>query len=213
MSTLRISAFLLLGLVLGGCQSVVYKAYEQIGVEKRDLLVKRVSAAREAQTDAREQFSTALDRFRALVDVEGGELEERYDSLNAEYERSVSRAGEVRERVDAVERVSEDLFDEWNKELAEYSDPKLRSDSQRLLRDTQRRYTTLMAAMRRAEGTMEPVLDAFQDQVLALKHNLNARAIGSLRTELASIERQTAALVKDMDRAIAEANEFISSMS
>src|SRR5687768_13402460 len=150
MSTLRISALLLLGLVLGGCQSVVYKAYEQIGVEKRDLLVKRVSAAREAQSDAREQFSTALDRFRALVKVEDGELEERYDSLNAEYERSVARAEEVRERVDAVEQVSEDLFDEWNRELGEYGDPKLRRDSERLLRDTQRRYTTLMSAMRRA---------------------------------------------------------------
>ena len=214
MRNLKLCAFLVLGLVLGGCQSLAYKAYETIGVEKRDLLVKRVSAAREAQTDAREQFSTALDRFRALVEIQdAGELEERYDNLSAEYERSASRAEEVRERVDAVEGVSEDLFDEWNREIGEYSDPKLRRDSQRLLRDTQRRYTTLMAAMRRAESTMEPVLRAFNDQVLALKHNLNARAIGSLRTELASIEKQTAALVADMDRAIAEANEFISNMS
>jgi hypothetical protein len=213
MGNVNVCAFVLLGLVLGGCQSLAYKAYESIGVEKRDLLVKRVSAAREAQTDAREQFSTALDRFRALVDVDAADLEERYDSLNSEYERSEARAKEVSERVDAVENVSEDLFDEWNRELGEYSDPKLRRDSERLLRDTQRRYTTLMAAMRKAEGTMEPVLRAFNDQVLALKHNLNARAIGSLRTELASIEKQTAALVADMDRAIAEANEFISSMS
>lgn len=213
MRNFNVCALALLGLMLGGCQSLAYKAYESFGVEKRDLLVKRVSAAREAQTDAREQFSTALDRFRALVEVDAGDLEERYDSLNAEYERSDARAKEVSERVDAVERVSEDLFDEWNRELGEYSDPKLRRDSERLLRETQRRYTTLMAAMRRAESTMEPVLHAFNDQVLALKHNLNARAIGSLRTELASIEKQTAALVEDMDRAIAEANEFISTMS
>src|SRR5688572_5197948 len=213
MRKLQACSVVVLSLVLGGCQSALYKAYETFGVEKRDLLVKRVSAAREAQTDAREQFSTALDRFRALVNVEDGELEERYDSLNAEYERSVTRAEEVRERVDAVEQVSQDLFDEWNRELGEYSDPKLRRDSERLLRDTQRRYTTLMSAMRRAEGTMDPVLRAFNDQVLSLKHNLNARAIGSLRAELASIEEQTAALVRDMDRAIAEANAFISSMS
>jgi hypothetical protein len=213
MYQLKVCAVVVLSLVLGGCQTALYKAYETIGVEKRDLLVKRVSAAREAQTDAREQFSTALDRFRALVNVDEAELEERYDTLNSEYERSVARADEVRERVDAVEGVSEDLFDEWNRELGAYSDPKLRRDSERLLRDTQRRYTTLMAAMRKAEGTMDPVLRAFNDQVLSLKHNLNARAIGSLRSELASIEAQTAALVRDMDRAIAEANAFISSMS
>jgi PAS domain-containing protein len=201
-----------LSLVLGGCQSAMYEAYETFGVEKRDLLFKRVSAAREAETDAREQFSSALDQFRALVHVEGGELESEYDRLNTEYERSQSRAEEVRERVDAVENVSEDLFSEWERELGEYSDAKLRRDSERLLRDTERRYESLMTAMRRAESAMDPVLDAFQDQVLVLKHNLNARAIGSLRGELASIEKQTAALMRDMDRAIAEANEFIENM-
>jgi hypothetical protein len=60
---------------------------------------------------------------------------------------------------------------------------------------------------------MAPVLETFQDQVLALKHNLNAQAIGSLRNELRDIEKQTAALVRDMERAIAEANAFIDSMS
>jgi hypothetical protein len=212
MRTLILCAWMAAGLTLGACQSAVYRAYETLGVEKRDLLVKRVSAARESQTEAREQFSSALDQFRALVTVEGGELEPTYDRLNAEYEQSMARAEEVRERVDAVERVSEDLFEEWQNELGEYTDPKLRRDSQRLMRDTQERYTTLIGAMRRAEDTMEPVLDSFQDQVLVLKHNLNARAIGSLRNELASIEKQTAALVKDMDRAIAEANSFIASM-
>ena len=49
-----------------------------------------------------------------------------------------------------------------------------------LLNDTRKRYKQLMSSMRRAENSMEPVLVAFQDQVLVLKHNLNARAIGAL---------------------------------
>jgi hypothetical protein len=202
----------LAGLSLSGCRSAMYRAYETFGVEKRELLVKRVSAARESQEEAREQFSSALDQFRALVKVEGGELEENYDRVSSEYEESVARAQQVRERVDAVEHVSEDLFSEWEKELGEYTDPKLRRESQRLMRDTRQRYTALMSAMQEAEETMDPVLEAFQDQVLVLKHNLNARAIGSLRAELASIEDQTAELVADMDRAIEQANAFIASM-
>jgi len=55
-------------------------------------------------------------------------------------------------------------------------------------------------------------LVAFQDQVLVLKHNLNARAIGALRSELDSIERDTANLIAQMQKAIAEANAFIDSM-
>ena len=69
-----------------------------------------------------------------------------------------------------------------------------------------------MVTMRRAERSMGPVLTAFHDQVLVLKHNLNARAIGALRNELDSIERDTAKLIAQMQTAIAEANDFIKSM-
>jgi hypothetical protein len=48
--------------------------------------------------------------------------------------------------------------------------------------------------------------------VLVLKHNLNARAVGSLRKELGSIERQTSKLVSEMERSIAQADAFISRM-
>lgn len=70
----------------------------------------------------------------------------------------------------------------------------------------------LMTAMRKAEQAMPPVLSAFRDQVLVLKHNLNARAIGALRNELGNIERDTANLIAEMQKAINEANSFIASM-
>lgn len=199
-------------LALAGCQAAMYRALESVGIEKREILVDRVEDARDSQEKAKEQFASALDQFRSVVQIEGGELERTYDRLNSEYERSKSRADEVTKRVDAVEQVAEDLFDEWEGELDEYSNASLRRDSQRLLNDTRRRYATLIKSLRRAEKSMHPVLDTFRDQVLVLKHNLNAQAIGSLRKELTSIERQTAALIKDMERAIAEANKFIAEM-
>jgi predicted nucleic acid-binding Zn-ribbon protein len=136
-----------------------------------------------------------------------------YDKLDHEYQRSRAQAKRVRERIDSVEQVAEDLFSEWEDELDEYSSPALRADSKRLLEQTQRRYAALIRTMRQAERSMEPVLNVFQDQVLVLKHNLNAQAVGSLRRELSSIEEQTAALVKQMERSIAEANEFIETLN
>jgi Protein of unknown function (DUF2959) len=206
-------AFVLGATGLGACRSAMYSALESIGVEKRDVLIRQVSGARDAQESAKDQFSSALDQFRSVVAVEGGDLERTYDRLNSEYERSQSRAQAVSERINAVEQVANDLFNEWEEELDDYSSPALRSDSQRLLNDTRRRYAALIKTMRRAESSMDPVLNIFQDQVLALKHNLNAQAIGSLRNELASIEKQTSSLVRDMERSIAEANEFITIMS
>jgi hypothetical protein len=208
---MRLTLLLIL-LALVGCSSTYYKAMEGIGIEMRDILVDRVEDARDAQDDAAEQFASALDQFRSVVAIDGGDLEKVYDKLNREYERSQARAGEVSERIDSIGSVAEDLFEEWEEELGRYSSASLRSDSAALLRDTKSRYRQLMAAMRRAEAAMPPVLEAFEDQVLVLKHNLNARAIGSLRKELGNIERDTASLIAEMQKAIDEANVFIASM-
>jgi DUF1680 family protein len=70
----------------------------------------------------------------------------------------------------------------------------------------------LIGAMKRAERKIDPVLAAFRDQVLYLKHNLNAQAIASLQSELASIETDVAKLIKEMEASIKEADGFISSM-
>ncbi len=198
--------------LLGGCSSAYYKTMESFGVEKRDILVDRVEEARDAQDSASEQFASALEQFRATVAVDGGDLEEIYDRLDGEYQASVSEATDVSERIEAVEDVAEDLFSEWEKELEQYSRSDMRNNSARLLKDTRSRYSKLMKSMRRAESSMEPVLEAFHDQVLFLKHNLNARAIGALRNELDTIERDTARLIEQMQKAIAEANAFIDSM-
>jgi len=191
------------------CSSTYYRALESIGIEKRDVLVSRIDDARDSQSDAKEQFTSALDNYRALISVEGGDLEKTYDRLNSAYERSERRATEVADRIRAVEKVAEDLFDEWEDEIDEYSDPALSRQSAQLLEETRNDYGDVITAMRRAEDSMGPVLTLFHDQVLFLRHNLNARAIGSLQSELATIEQATTSLIQEMERAIVEAGRFI----
>jgi len=182
------SAFVAM-LALSGCQSAYYAAWEKVGVEKRDILVDRVENAKESQEDAQEQFNSALEAFSAAVAFDGGELEDVYNRLNGQYEDSVAASEEVSSRIDKVESVAEALFDEWAEELEKYENASLKRDSAAKLRETKRRYSSLMTAMRKAESKMPPVLSALQDNVLYLKHNLNASAIGALQGELSTIER------------------------
>jgi len=206
------SAFVAM-LALSGCQSAYYAAWEKVGIEKRDILVDRVENAKESQEDAQEQFSSALEAFSAVIAFDGGELEGVYDKLNGQYEDSVAAADEVTARIDKVESVAEALFDEWEDELEKYQNAGLKRDSAAKLRDTQRRYNSLIKAMRKAESKMSPVLSALQDNVLYLKHNLNASAIGALQGELSTIENNVAQLISQMNKAIAESDAFIASMS
>jgi hypothetical protein len=204
--------FALALLSMTSCQSVYYGTMEKFGIEKRDILVSRVDDAKESQEEAKEQFQSALDHFTSIVQVNGGELESRYRSLQSEFELSEKRANSVRERIDAVEKVSLDLFAEWESELELYSNPSLAAKSRQQMFLTRKAYNTLIAAMKKAESKMEPVINAFRDQVLYLKHNLNAKAIASLKEEAAVVESEIQALIQEMEASIDEADSFIQSM-
>lgn len=197
---------------LPACRSAYYSTMEAFGVQKREILVDRVTEARDAQTEAKEQFVDALEAFRSVQGFDGGDLEKVYDRLRRELRDSEAAVNSVRNRIDRVENVSEDLFAEWREEAEAISDPELRSESRKLERDTRARYEDLIAAMRRAEAKMDPVVSRFRDQVTFLKHNLNARAIASLSGTLELIETDVASLIQDMEASIAEADAFIATL-
>lgn len=211
-TTLRIGWAAALLATLCGCSTIYYGTLEKFGQEKRDILVKRVGKARDAQQETQTTFKDALEQFGATVTYAGGDLQKQYDQLSAELARCESRAADVHARIADVERVARDLFREWAAETKQYQNAQYRRDSEAKLRDTQRNCDRMLAAMRNAESKIEPVLAVFRDQVLYLKHNLNAKALAALQDESARIEMDVNALIQDLSASIAEADRFIKTM-
>lgn len=205
-------AFIAVMLLAGGCSSAIYSAYEKVGVYKRDLLKKRVIAARDEEKEAGEQFKDALTKLRELYGNQNTPLEKTYDQLKGEFDDSNSRAEAVHKRVRDVETVAADLFREWEAEIKQISTESMRSSSRDQLRQTRQRYEEMHTSLKRAEESMDPVLTKFRDHVLFLKHNLNAQAIASLKGEAVSIQNDIARLIEDMNRSIQRADEFIKQM-
>jgi len=189
-----------------------YSTLESVGIPKRELMIHRVEKARDTQEDTKEQFKSALSQFTEVTNFKGGDLEDIYNKLNDEYEDSVSQAKLVRKRITDIKDVSEALFEEWEDEINQYSSASLKRNSQSQLSSTKNQYKQLIRAMERAETKLEPVLAVFKDQVLYLKHNLNARAISSLKEELSGIQTNVSSLIVAMEKSINEANTFINSM-
>ncbi len=209
---MRKTVLVTLLLALAACQAAYYEAAEQVGIHKRDILVDRVEDSRDAQQEAEEQFLSALDQLSELTNFDGGDLEDMYEAMAEEYEDAEDAAREVRDRIDAVEDVAEALFEEWQEEIEQFSSARMKADSQAKLRETRRRYDQMVAALRRSEAKMDPVLVALKDNVLYLKHNLNARAVASLKVEFSAIEDDIESLIAEMRKAIASSDAFIASM-
>ncbi len=208
----RLLVLPLLVLGLCGCSTVYYGAMEKVGVHKRDIMVDRVKAARDTQNEAKQQFLTAMEQFKSVVKFQGGDLEKEYNKLNATLQKSESEAAAVRKRISAVEDVSDALFSEWRSEIKQYASDTLRRASQQRYDATKKKYTDLIAAMKKAESKLEPALAPLRDQVLFMKHNLNARAIAGLSDEVVSVQTNVDKLVREMESAIAQSDAFIASL-
>ena len=192
-----------------GCKTTYYATMEKFGVHKRDILKDNVQEARDEQAKAAEQFKDALTRLRELYNINGGDLEKTYDRLKADFDKSEARANAVKERIAKVETVANDLFVEWDKEIQQMENSALASQSRDKLRTTREKYQSLHASMKQAETSMDPVLKQFRDQVLYLKHNLNAQAVASLRGEAVDVEQEIQKLITEMNNSIKQADEFI----
>ena len=95
-SNFRLCGLILTILLLTGCQTIYYNTMEKFGYQKHEILVDRVIDARDEQQEAKEQFKTTLERFNEVVNFDGGELEKKYEILNAEYNRCESKAEDVK---------------------------------------------------------------------------------------------------------------------
>src|ERR1700761_712020 len=202
-----------LALLLGGCKSTYYKTMRTLGKEKRDILVQRIKDAKKDQDQTKKQLQTTMESFQALTGFQGGSLEKSYKRLNSDYESAASQAGKLHDKIQSIDQVSNDLFKEWQGEINSMDNAKLKSQDLVMLRNAKTRQATYMRAMQRTEDQIAPVLKAFRDQVLFLKHNLNARAIGSLKTTSAMLQGDVASLVQSIDASSQEADKLIGSLA
>lgn len=198
-------------LILAGCSTTYYAAWEALGKEKRDLLKDNVEKARHDQAVVQEDFKDALTRLKELTGVDGGQLETIYSAVKRDYDECTERAETLRNRIQNVNDVANDLFVEWQRELTQIDNASMKRDSEKKLQSTQKRYADLYKAMQRAEKQMDPVLIKLRDNVLYLKHNLNAQTVGALDGEVKSIEGEIQKLIKDMAISIAKSDEFLAS--
>lgn len=210
--SLALAAALASAPLLAGCQSVYYDTMEVLGREKRDLLQGEIRGMVGDQRAAEAAFVDALTRVKGLTAFEGGDLERAYDRLSDSADDARAAVADIDDRMEEIVEVASDLFVEWALETEQIQSPELKASSRAKLRETRLRYDEMVRGLQRTRRSMDPVLTRLNDNVLYLKHNLNAAAIGSLGTEMRDIETGIQDLRASIEASIREAESFIQAM-
>jgi hypothetical protein len=175
--------------------------------------VSRVRDSKKDQQQAKEQIKTTMESFQELTGFQGGVLEKNYKKLNGDYEKAADSAKKLHDRIDSIDQVSSDLFKEWQQEIDGMENKKLKTQSAAMLRQSRLNEASYVKSMRQTEARMTLVITAFHDQVTFLKHNLNARAIGSLKGTSAQMSTDVDVLLTSLDGSIAQADALINSLN
>lgn len=193
-------------------RDVKYSAYESIGIEKRDLFKSQVKDVKENQDDSKEEFADALTQLKKVYGFDGGNLEREYNQLKDSYDDAKESATEVNQSVQKLETIAGDLFREWDKEIEQITSADLKARSRDQNQATRKKYNAYITQLKKSQSKMSPVLTRFNDQVLFLKHNLNAAAISGLKNESVRIEGDINRLIEDMNQSISQADELIKTL-
>jgi hypothetical protein len=199
-----------LALVFAGCQSAYYGTMQTIGVEKREILRDRIGDWREVQQQAKAEVDDAYHLFTTLSFT--GELESFYKELDKAAGRVAGGAEDVTGRIERVEMVGVDVFQEWTTGVGEIQNASLRASSEKTLQSARARYQGLLDSMRNAEGKMALVVTAFRDRVIFLKHNLTEQTVSDLKTVTEDMQREIQPMGRAIDVATAEADEFVATL-
>ena len=189
-----------------------YSAYEMVGVEKRDLFKKEVSHVKEEQEETGEAFKDALTKLKEIYSFDGGDLEKAHGQLNSSYEDAKEKSAGVSARITKLNTVAQDLFTEWEGEIEQMSSADLKAKSRSKLGETKHKYGQLHKQLKTSEAKIAPVLGKLKDQVLFMKHNLNAKAIGGLKTESTRIQSDIEVLMNEMKESNQKAERLMETL-
>ena len=191
------------------CTTIYYEAWEKLGKQKRDLLKDNIKNAQDDQQDVSKELKDALTHLKEAYGLKETKLERTYNKIKDNYDTAEKNDQNLKKRIEKVQEIAADLFSEWQKEIGQMHEESYRKDSQQKLEKTKDRYKIMYASLHKSEKSVHPILDQLHDQVLYLKHNLNAQALGSLKNEMGQIEQNIEKLLHDMKKSIEESNNFI----
>lgn len=199
-------------IALSGCGKAYYKAWEALGKEKRDLLVSEMGKTNSDQQELQNQFKDTLQRIRTEYKFDEGNLGKTYDNLSRDYDRAEAKAKSLRSHIARAKTIASDLFVEWRTEANQMTDADLRNQSLRELEESQARFATTAKLLDESVKRIDPVLKSLHDHVLAIKHALNAKAIGGLEGNLRGFLPQIEQLITNMQQSIDSAREYEKSL-
>ena len=189
-------------------KSVKEGALIQVGAkDKHDLLLERLEETIALQEETKQYLRDAYDVLSSVSD-DANAVEAQLDTLTQTYQQSEDIATSLKLQMKAVDRLANDLFNEWRRELRQYDNKNLRTKSAENLSKTKKQYQVLHEAMKKSYQSVAPLLSLLHDNELYLKHNRSVAAIQGFQQEVEAAGGHMDSMIENIELSIQESQSF-----
>jgi Protein of unknown function (DUF2959) len=145
-----------------------------------------------AQKKMREAVSSLSDL--AASNYEGPPVE-AYKRFVTALEESQAQAEKLRGAIGPMKASGQPVFDQWTKDLEQFSSASMRDRSQKRMARTQDQFRVVVAAADPAQTTFDAFNRTLRDHALFLGHDFNPSSVQMIQDDV----RQLATLAKELD--------------
>jgi ABC-type transporter Mla subunit MlaD len=204
--------FLALALVAALAALGATPAAAQAGPEQIAKFLKTVEGTVKAIGESRAQLQKTVATYNSISEMTAKDLKGAYKDLGKDVADSEKKVADGRPKVDEMNTAAEAYFAAWKASAAEISNPDLRKRSEERLADAQARFEKIAVAGRDARQSFDTLMTDVKDQSTFLGHDLNAKAIASLKPDAAKFNGRANAVFAKVDGVTKMFDEYIASM-
>ncbi|MHC4957003.1 MAG: DUF2959 family protein [Planctomycetota bacterium] len=182
----RFVVAMLAGLILVGCESGKTEGQKTI-----DELSSAIGGLKDEMTKGRAELKTTVDEYALVVDNKDGDLIGHFQKFNSGLETVEQRRQKVRAQSEKLDLVAQQLWAQWDAQLAKFSSEDMKKRAMKRKEDTQAQFKKIDEESKQAREAYERMMTKLRDHANFLSVDLNKSSVAELSKDWPELKKDT----------------------
>lgn len=198
--------------VLAACLFGSATVSAQDGLKETEQFIKAGGNLSQAVAAAKLQVQSTLANYNDLLSKSATEMKSSYKKLIKNIKLMTEKTDEAATRVSEMQTVGDAYFAGRAATVKKIQDPALQAQAQGRLEESQRAFSSVLASLREARESFDPLRKDLADHVKYLESDLSPSGTASLKPQADEAKANAAVLFGKADDAIRAANNYFTGL-
>jgi hypothetical protein len=182
------------------------------GVKETEQFIKKGDDVAHAVGVAKTQIDSTMTAYNTLVSTPSTNMKGDYGKLLKEMKKMDDKVADARKQLGEMEAAANTYFAGREATIAKIQNPELKKQAEQRLADSKKQHADVLAAMRSAGESLEPIRKDLEDQIKFLGSDLNPSAAASQAANAQKLNERGKVTFAKTDEAVNAATTYFNAM-